>query len=550
MTDLSIIFGDRSVELLSLPQPSWVYRIGGVGPTQENTVSLNDAERLQKIALEIRQEYSEWIYAFNKKFSRDPGPVFKGSVFLLSDCSCKRTELFGTFNWVCNLLLLKDLIKEKSPTRIRVYGCDRQFLSSLKMLCPDIVVEGNDIRDLSLRKWRGWASDLVFFAKVVMIAILNLYLRRTLKRSVSTDRVFFTIFPKMFDLDTGDRKYGELVDKADTYLASILTDGFHQNVQITRYLETRSYAQKRGLEILDDYLTHADWIRGLIYLIPLKSKMRPSKEQCMFRGVDAYEWIQEEFRLSGSRLSRFVTIHGALKKWLSRSSFSEFVYYLHEYPLGRLISCVLISEKPHVKKIGYQHGPAAWAKMLYSLAPSESGGSNDLTVDVALPDEVIAEDRASAEIYSQAGYRSVRVSEKIWRLQYLNDLSPKRKKKVWLVAPGLHDGVAVLEFVRSKFLGDHQLRLMVKPHPLGDQSYLERFRTEENIVVTTKSISELLTDVEAVLVSYSSVGEEAQTLGISVYLIQIPGVVSESPLADRQPQGGWIEPTLRKKSSE
>ena len=517
-----------------------MYRIGGSGHIQEGSQSLNNAQRLQEIAREIREEYSEWIYSFNKKFSRDPGPVFKASVFLLSDCSCKRTELFGTFNWICNLLLLKELIEEKSPTCIRLYGCDSQFLSSLKTLTPNTPVEGVEVRRIRSRIWPSVASDLRYLAKVAVIATFNFFLRKTVPKKSSTDRVFFTIFPKMFDLNFGDRKYGNLVDRRDNYLASILTDGFHQNIPMGRYLKIRSEAHKRGLEILDDYLTHWEWIRGLIYLIPLRLKIAVSKEQCIFKGVDAYQWIRAEFRLSSSRLTRFVVIEGALKNWLSTATVAEFIYYLQEYPLGRLISYVFSTEKPQVKKVGYQHGPAAWTKMLYSLAPSESAGSGDFTVDVALPDEVIAEDTASAEIYRKSGYKFVRVADKIWRLQYLDGINPRRKKGVWLVAPGLHDGAAVYEFVRSKFAENHQLRLLIKPHPLGDKSYLQRVGAEASIVVTTETIPDLLQNVDAVVVSYSSVGEEALRLGIPVFLIQIPGVVSESPLADRKPQGGWI----------
>jgi hypothetical protein len=60
------------------------------------------------------------------------------------------------------------------------------------------------------------------------------------------------------------------------------------------------------------------------------------------------------------------------------------------------------------------------------------------------------------------------------------------------------------------------------------------------VTVTFESPPKLLTKVGAVFVTYSSVGPEALSLGIPVYLIHIPGIVNESPLADIKPEGGWI----------
>jgi CDP-glycerol glycerophosphotransferase (TagB/SpsB family) len=92
--------------------------------------------------------------------------------------------------------------------------------------------------------------------------------------------------------------------------------------------------------------------------------------------------------------------------------------------------------------------------------------------------------------------------------------------------------------------------VLLRPHPLARNEYLAEISSDLPIKITSESISDLLGRVGAVLVSYSSIGEEALKLGIPVYFVQIPGLISESPLAEIKPGGGWIVNRQKRKHVE
>ena len=122
--------------------------------------------------------------------------------------------------------------------------------------------------------------------------------------------------------------------------------------------------------------------------------------------------------------------------------------------------------------------------------------------------------------------------EKIYRLSYLEDIEPKREVGTALIAPGLHDGEGMLEVMTDLIHSDKMTRFFLKPHPLANNGYVNRYRALPNLVITGDSIEDLLARVATVYVTYSSVGQEAMALGIPVSVVEIPGFVNESPLAD------------------
>ncbi len=540
MTKLTIVLGEHSVTLSKSIPVQWVYRIGATGRIIGSFEELNDASRLQEIAREIREDYAKWIYSLNDTLSKGPSPFFGVSPFLLSDCSCKRTEFFPGFNLVCNLLFLREIIENRRPTEIEVFGGDKQFVRSLRKMALGVPVGAHSTsrrREVVLRRI---LSDIRYCLEVALIIFLYGKRGKLQSEVRSRKRVFFTIFPKMFDLGRGDRKYGKFFRQGDHYIASIVTDGFHQHVSIRDYRRLRSDAKSQGVSVVDDYFRHKDWVRGLIWILPLRFRFHVGQDDCKFRGIDTYLWIQDELRLSASRLSRFVVLSGALSRFLQSTPMVELVYYLHEYPIGRLISFLVSSVCPAVATVGYQHGPAAWAKMVYCIDPEETREGNEHSKSVPMPDRVLAEDRKSAEIYNSSGYKNVEVLDKIWRLDYLDGIRSARESDRWLIAPGLHDGPIVLSELRELLDRTMVKEVLLRPHPLARNEYLADISSDLPIKITSESISDLLGRVGAVLVSYSSVGEEALKLGIPVYFVQIPGLISESTLAEIQPGGGWI----------
>ena len=542
LAQLVIAFDSAPIFLETQERPQLVYRIGAVGPIDGSWIDINEASRLQEIALELRDDYAKWIYSLNDEFSSGASPFPGASSFLLSDCSCKRTEFFDTFNLICNLVFLREIIEAKRPSSIEVYGGDIQFARSLAKIAPGVSMKVHRVRrfrDLGVRRL---LSDIRYCVVVAVITLLSSPRNRLSEKMSVGRRALFTVFPKMYDLEKGDRKYGGFFRREDHYVASIITDGLHQRVSVREYRRHRLEAAKRGISVIDDFFEHSDWIWGLIWMIPLRLRFRLRREICQFSGIDVFLWIREELQVSASRLSRFVVLSRAITRFIRVIRVKEFVYYLHEYPMGRLFSLLLSVHRPEVEKMGYQHGPAAWTKMLYCMDPQESQRASDFTKSVPMPDRVFAEDNKSADIYRHSGYRNVEVLDKIWRLGYLDRIRPAPDRNCWLIAPGLHDGYTLLTALEPLLREEFDKTVLLRPHPLARNEYLSGVESRFSLKITSEPIPDLFSRVGAVFVSYSSIGEEALKLGIPVYLVQIPGVVSESPLADLQPDGGWITP--------
>ena len=54
------------------------------------------------------------------------------------------------------------------------------------------------------------------------------------------------------------------------------------------------------------------------------------------------------------------------------------------------------------------------------------------------------------EVYEEAGYNNVRIMEKVYRLNYLKKIKrDKIVENLVLIVPGLHDGLCLLDKVRS-----------------------------------------------------------------------------------------------------
>ena len=72
----------------SEPQPFLVYRIGAGDSSFPNSINVNDAGRLNKIAEKLRDNYSSWIFSLNDSFLQGRMIHKDLSLFFLTDISC------------------------------------------------------------------------------------------------------------------------------------------------------------------------------------------------------------------------------------------------------------------------------------------------------------------------------------------------------------------------------------------------------------------------------------------------------------------------------
>ena len=143
------------------------------------------------------------------------------------------------------------------------------------------------------------------------------------------------------------------------------------------------------------------------------------------------------------------------------------------------------------------------------------------------------EDKYSAEIYKKAGYINIVKMERIYRLDYLNRVVRDSINPDYvLIAPGLHDGVNMMNSILEVVESNNNTTFLLKPHPRANNEYVLKYNKLRNLEVTSSSIIELLSVVSKVYATYSSVAIEAYILGIKLELYDVPGKINESPLCD------------------
>ncbi len=108
------------------------YVIGSGSILGDGVEHVNDPKKLHEIAVELRDDYSQWIYSLNAIFLRNDLVRENLSLFLISDCSCKRTELFDTYAIVCNLVLIQEIYNKYTPQSITIVGAEANFIRAVQ----------------------------------------------------------------------------------------------------------------------------------------------------------------------------------------------------------------------------------------------------------------------------------------------------------------------------------------------------------------------------------------------------------------------------------
>lgn len=527
--------------ILSLPieldvNNVFVYLIGtgsikGLNPNQ----LVSDCVRLNQIAEEQRFIYSDWVYQQNQHWL-DQGLVYENklSLFFLTDFSCKRSELFSTYNDICNIINLREIVEEKGVDAIHCVGIDQTFLQSIKSAFDEVSVTFEKTTTAQSKSLRYLLGTVRYFVNALIISIFNFVVqaqKQVESKSQPINRFFLTRYPLHF-LEGIDKeeKYGDMVEENDRFLTSMITDGMHQRVSLASYFHYRSVLKNYSKHyLLDDYLSPYDIVKTILSIPITYIRWRKLQGRVYeFDGIDISHQVRKELQLSFHRVIRLLIWFQPITRFFSKNSCKELVYYLHEYPYGRMFS-YLLAGMPSITTVGFQHGPASVRQLFYFLSKNELIHFDDYLNAPALPGSVLAENESSQLIYLSVGYRNVTIMPEIYRLSYLKNINVSSKKKYVLIATGLHDGELLLDYMSEEIESNSEKKYYFKPHPRSSLSYLER-NFKPNFQIVKQHISELLGEAERVIVTYSSVGYEAHILGIPVDVINIPGKVNRSPL--------------------
>ena len=141
-SQLIIFASDKEYYLKDKYHGSYIYCIGSGKVHGNDLYNLNDPGRLNSIAEERRDRFSQWVYNLNDYF-KDNNIVHNQalSLYFLTDFSCKRSEIFKTYNSICNLNEIKSQIDLASIERVIFIGVSESFVQAAKSLFKEIDYE-------------------------------------------------------------------------------------------------------------------------------------------------------------------------------------------------------------------------------------------------------------------------------------------------------------------------------------------------------------------------------------------------------------------------
>jgi hypothetical protein len=534
MATLVISQGSEDVNLEPSNEETYFYRIGAGRVVGRRCQEINDSGLLNQIALDIRDEYTAWIYKLNQEFV-SAGLVWEGtSLFFLSDISNKRHELFDTYNILVGIRLIKQKLATVNIDTILLCGMDNSFRSTMSLVFPDARIVRKSSRPTRTKLTRRIFADVKFFLEILLVIGINHVVPRLGKACVSENRrYFFSFYPQTFDKDNVDSRYRRCVESEDGYLVSIVADGMHQQVSPVQYWKNVKRLPSNKFAIIDEGIRIRDlfqagvlWIRLYLFV----SKRRGAKDRIF--DIDISSYIQEELIRSISRITRLTIFSNALQRVVSKLSIRELVYIVFEYSLGRAMSNVLGNKFPQVKRTGFNHGEHSWRFLNYFLAKGEAAVNPPYLLHCPIPERVLAEDELGARIYRYNGYQNVEVMQKVHRLDHLKGIEITKESDVVLIVAGLHDGEDLAKVMIPTILENPQRQYLFRPHPRARNNYIDQFRKVRNVNISEEPIQDVLCKVGHVFVTYSGLGLEAYQLGLSVTLVHIPGRINWSKCLD------------------
>ena len=518
----------------------YYYQIGVLNNSPSDKICLNDQSRLNNIAYREKEDYSDWIYSINKIFLKNKLTINNDlSLFFLTDLSNKRSEIFDTYNNICNILLLKEVIKEKGINKILINGASDMFINSIKSFLKIEIIILNKKYNLITFKNSLSINILKHFRLILKYLIYRffvvLFFNNENKKHICNS-VFFTKYPLHFLGDSNlEEKYTYLVKKDDKYITNLHSDGLHQSLSIFSSLLCRIKIQQENSDkhiIVDDYVTFKDLLLSIFDVVRLYMPFKNMRENKYFyKNIDISLSIKNEFNFSLQRVLGLLICYRALNKILKSITAEKYIFYAHEFAFGRMITYTLHRAKK-LNTFGMQHGVPSRRKLCFNLSSNEiPDRSFNYLKSVPLPRSIIVEDEKSKIIYKDFGYKKFIVMDEIPRLYYLKNFKFSSKRKKNLVVPGLHDFELIYKDI-SKIVRDNPYEnFYIKLHPRSKID-ISRFKFPKNVIITNKHISDLLAEAKIVYVTYSSVGFEAKSLNIPVVEIQCPGFINESGLND------------------
>ena len=520
------------------------YQIGFLKEDNNNFICRNNENRLNQIALEQRKIYSDWVADLNSLFLKEELILNNDlSLFYLTDLSNKRNEIFNTFNNICNIKMIEELVSIHNYDYILINGGDEFFYESissvLKIKVQTIFKKKKKenkfiriaIKNSILRNYLNYLKLLLKYFLYHVFLYPLLFLSKKIDHSAK--KVYFTRFPLHFKNNLFlEEKYNFLVAEKDKFITNIICDGLHQNIDIFNAIKLRiklCFSKKKHI-VIDDFINlkiiFKSLLNSIIYLLKFNSLL---KNNYYFGVINVSKSIRSELLLSFQRVLALILNYECLNLAIKKVNAEEYIYYLHEYAFGRMISYCL-HKNNRFETVGFQHGPSSKLKLVYYISKKEVPFDNfNYLESVPIPNSVLAEDKISKIIYEDSGFSNVTLLKTIPRLSYLYEIKLDKLKDFILIAAGLHDFEIVYNFSLKLIKENSQHKFIFKVHPRS-KILIDKYKLPLNAEFSNLHISELFKRAKLVYATYSSVALEANFLKIPIKIIPCPGIINQSSL--------------------
>ena len=485
-----------------------------------NAKNLNSPKKFHLTALSLKKKYLSFIEEFEKYFNQNKiAPHFNH--YYLTDISCKRTEYLRNFDYICHIVILKALVEEKKYDEIILYNISPEIIYSLKKF---IICKINILKKYRTSKYQLITTLITQFNYLIKMLILKILLKIFYvpnKSIYNLQNLYFTTYPKNFKNNT-HIKYGNFIKDDSGYLISFLTDNIHQKFNLFKLiycLNKLKIFSKNNILITDYFINFSD----LLYFIKINFFYFNFKKTKIIdhyiEGIDFSKIVQKEINEKLFRLTRILTISNSYKR-LSKffNKKINFYYYLFEYPYGRMLSQSFSNS--NFIKIGFQHGPVGQLKMICFLSDTELFHLKNYKM---IPQKIYSEDLTSLKIYKQGNYQNITKMNEIYRLAYLKSITTKSsKEKLHLIACGLHDGIMLVNLLKEKIKKNNNINYIIKLHPKANNNEIIKLLKKlnlKNLVIANKNIEYYFQYINKVYFSYTSIGDEAEILGIKTEVV-------------------------------
>ena len=530
---LLILNSKNDIELNLNNEQNYIYSLNSGSLQYKNSQSLNSYKKFHKIAFETKEQYINLIGNLSNYFQNDDSFNSK-NLFFFTEISAKRTEYLKNFDYICHILFIKSIINEYNINNIIYYNVPDEIITTINSFSNIKYRILKKHKNYQYKKYKIFLRQANFAIKILFLKILLLSFSK--KKFQISSNYYFSTYPKNFN-NENQIKYGKYYKKNSVYILSLLTDNIHQKFKILDFFKIIKILKERfshNYIISDSYISFKDIFLFLNASVKFINIFNKKFNHFKINNVDFSSIIISDFKKSYERFVRLLAISRSYERLAKKIEHqANFHYYLFEYPYGRMLS--LSFAKSNIYRIGFQHGPAGYLKMICFISEVEK---NYLYSNKILPNSIIVEDLISQNIYQSGNYVNSSIMPEIYRLKYLNNIKRlKPKENSHLIACGLHDGLMLLKIMLNKIKLNKNINYILKLHPKATNDEITKLVNSykfKNLKIAEQEIEYYLEFIDKVYFSYTSIGNEAAFLDIKKEILYSNFKLNESAFCKKE----------------